>query len=58
LHAPVRERCLASPPLQAGNERRDDIVLLAGYFCEQCRMKFGLMSVALSPAAWAITAAR
>jgi anaerobic nitric oxide reductase transcription regulator len=25
------------------NERRDDIVLLAGYFCEQCRMKFGLM---------------
>ena len=33
------------------NERRDDIVMLAGYFCEQCRMKFGLLSVALSPAA-------
>lgn len=33
------------------NERRDDIVLLAGYFCEQCRMKFGLISVALSAAA-------
>lgn len=32
------------------NERRDDIVLLAGYFCEKCRIKFGLISVALSPA--------
>ncbi|MGC0916589.1 nitric oxide reductase transcriptional regulator NorR [Pantoea agglomerans] len=30
------------------NERRDDIVLLAGYFCEKCRVKFGLLSVALS----------
>jgi anaerobic nitric oxide reductase transcription regulator len=32
------------------NERRDDIVLLAGYFSEKCRIKFGLTSVALSPA--------
>ena len=30
------------------NERHDDIVLLAGYFCEKCRVKFGLLSVALS----------
>ena len=33
------------------NERRDDIVKIAGFFCEQCRMKFGLSGVALSPAA-------
>ncbi|MGJ0191854.1 nitric oxide reductase transcriptional regulator NorR [Pantoea sp. RRHST58] len=36
------------PSLQA---RRDDIVLLAGYFCEKCRIKFGLSTLALSPAA-------
>lgn len=30
------------------SERRDDILLLAGYFCEKCRVKFGLISVALS----------
>lgn len=36
------------------HERRDDIVLLAGYFCEKCRIKFGLISIALSPAASAM----
>lgn len=38
------------PPLR---ERGEDIVLLAGFFCEKCRSKFGLQSVALSPAAGA-----
>ncbi|RPE03666.1 nitric oxide reductase transcriptional regulator NorR [Candidatus Pantoea deserta] len=42
---------LLVPPL---HERRDDIVLLAGYFCEKCRIKFGLASIALSPAASAL----
>ncbi|MDI6464455.1 sigma 54-interacting transcriptional regulator, partial [Cronobacter turicensis] len=32
-------------------ERGDDILLLAGYFCEKCRVKFGLNRVALSPQA-------
>jgi len=36
------------PPLR---DRGEDIVLLAGFFCEKCRIKFGLQSVALSPAA-------
>ncbi|MDH1169602.1 nitric oxide reductase transcriptional regulator NorR [Pantoea agglomerans] len=35
-------------------ERGDDVVLLAGYFCEKCRVKFSLQSVALSPAARAL----
>lgn len=39
------------PPLR---ERGADIVLLAGYFCEKCRIKFGLQGVALSPAASAL----
>lgn len=39
------------PSLQ---ERRDDIVLLAGYFCEKCRIKFGLSTLALSAAARAL----
>ena len=39
------------PSLQ---ERRDDIVLLAGYFCEKCRIKFGLSTIALSPPARAL----
>ncbi|WP_158782050.1 nitric oxide reductase transcriptional regulator NorR [Pantoea sp. BAV 3049] len=32
-------------------ERGEDIVLLAGYFCEKCRRKFGLQHLALSAAA-------
>lgn len=36
------------PPLR---ERGDDVVLLAGYFCEQCRLKMGLSRVVLSPGA-------
>ncbi len=39
---------LQVPPLR---ERGEDVVLLAGYFCEQCRLRFGLGRVALSPAA-------
>lgn len=39
---------LQVPPLR---ERGDDIVLLAGYFCEKCRVKFGLRHLALSAAA-------
>ncbi|MEM6161698.1 nitric oxide reductase transcriptional regulator NorR [Erwinia sp. P6884] len=39
------------PPLR---ERGDDIVLLAGYFCEKCRKKFGLRHLALSGAARAV----
>lgn len=38
---------LAVPPLR---ERKDDILLLAGYFCEQYRQRFGLAQVVLSPA--------
>ncbi|EOU9536913.1 nitric oxide reductase transcriptional regulator NorR [Cronobacter dublinensis] len=36
------------PPLR---ERGEDILLLAGFFCEKCRVKFGLKRVALSPQA-------
>lgn len=32
-------------------EREDDVVLLAGYFCEQCRLRMGLGQVVLSDAA-------
>ncbi len=40
-------------PLQvpALRERGEDIILLAGYFCEKCRVKFGLQHIALSAAA-------
>ena len=34
-------------------ERGEDIALLAGFFCEQCRARFGLQSVALSQPALA-----
>lgn len=34
------------PPLR---ERNDDIILLAGYFCEQYRQRFGLSQVVVSP---------
>ncbi|WP_417642944.1 nitric oxide reductase transcriptional regulator NorR [Enterobacter kobei] len=36
------------PPLR---ERGEDVILLAGYFCEQCRMRLGLTQVVLSPGA-------
>jgi len=36
---------LSVPPLR---ERGDDVVLLAGYFCEQCRLRLGLSQVVLS----------
>ncbi|KNC90878.1 nitric oxide reductase transcriptional regulator NorR [Trabulsiella odontotermitis] len=36
---------LSVPPLR---ERGDDVVLLAGYFCEQCRLRLGLSQVLLS----------
>ncbi|XPE48007.1 hypothetical protein ACNKHO_16990 [Shigella flexneri] len=36
------------PPLR---ERGDDVVLLAGYFCEQCRLRLGLSRVVLSTGA-------
>ncbi|MEB4674285.1 nitric oxide reductase transcriptional regulator NorR [Enterobacteriaceae bacterium G50] len=36
---------LSVPPLR---ERGDDVVLLAGYFCEQCRLRLGLSRVILS----------
>ena len=39
---------LSVPPLR---ERGEDVVLLAGYFCEQCRLRLGLGRVALSPGA-------
>ncbi|MWL73168.1 nitric oxide reductase transcription regulator, partial [Escherichia coli] len=39
---------LSVPPLR---ERGEDVVLLAGFFCEQCRLKMGLARVVLSPAA-------
>jgi anaerobic nitric oxide reductase transcription regulator len=39
---------LAVPPLR---ERGEDVVLLAGYFCEQCRQRFGLAQVLLSSGA-------
>ena len=39
---------LSVPPLR---ERGEDVVLLAGYFCEQCRLRMGLSRVVLSPAA-------
>jgi anaerobic nitric oxide reductase transcription regulator len=31
-------------------ERENDVVLLAGYFCEQCRLRMGLAQVILSEA--------
>lgn len=39
---------LSVPPLR---ERGEDVVLLAGYFCEQCRLRLGLSRVVLSPGA-------
>jgi anaerobic nitric oxide reductase transcription regulator len=39
---------LSVPPLR---ERGEDVVLLAGFFCEQCRLKMGLSRVVLSPGA-------
>ena len=36
------------PPLR---ERGDDVILLAGYFCEQCRLRLGLSRVVLSAGA-------
>jgi anaerobic nitric oxide reductase transcription regulator len=39
---------LSVPPLR---ERGEDVILLAGYFCEQCRARMGLGSVILSAAA-------
>lgn len=39
---------LSVPPLR---ERGDDVVLLAGYFCEQCRLRLGLSRVVLSAGA-------
>lgn len=36
---------LSVPPLR---ERGEDVVLLAGYFCEQCRLRLGLSRVVLS----------
>ncbi|QHM76452.1 Anaerobic nitric oxide reductase transcription regulator NorR [Mixta theicola] len=46
-------------PLQvpALRERGEDIILLAGYFCEKCRAKFGLQHIALSAAARAMLSA-
>jgi len=39
------------PPLR---ERGEDVILLAGYFCEQCRLRLGLGRVVLSPRARAL----
>ncbi|MGA4596951.1 nitric oxide reductase transcriptional regulator NorR [Escherichia marmotae] len=39
---------LSVPPLR---ERGDDVILLAGYFCEQCRLRLGLSHVVLSASA-------
>ena len=39
---------LSVPPLR---ERGDDVILLAGYFCEQCRLRLGLSRVVLSEGA-------
>ncbi len=39
---------LVVPPLR---ERGEDVVLLAGYFCEQCRLRLGLGRVVLSSGA-------
>ena len=39
---------LSVPPLR---ERGDDVLLLAGYFCEQCRLRLGLSQVLLSAGA-------
>lgn len=38
-------------------ERGEDVILLAGYFCEQCRLRMGLSQVVLSPATRAQLAA-
>lgn len=42
---------LLVPPLR---ERGEDVILLAGYFCEQCRVRLGLTRVALSQSAHAL----
>lgn len=42
---------LLVPPLR---ERGEDVILLAGYFCEQCRVRLGLTRVALSQLAHAL----
>nr|WP_318383727.1 nitric oxide reductase transcriptional regulator NorR [uncultured Enterobacter sp.] len=42
---------LAVPALR---DRGEDVVLLAGYFCEQCRLRLGLSRVVLSPGARAL----
>ena len=39
---------LSVPPLR---ERGDDVILLAGYFCEQCRLRLGFSRVVLSSGA-------
>ncbi|ONG05383.1 nitric oxide reductase transcription regulator [Escherichia coli] len=39
---------LSVPPLR---KRGDDVILLAGYFCEQCRLRLGLSRVVLSAGA-------
>ncbi|ELC8011883.1 nitric oxide reductase transcriptional regulator NorR [Escherichia coli] len=39
---------LSVPPLR---ERGDDVILLAGYFCELCRLRLGLSRVVLSAGA-------
>ena len=39
---------LSVPPLR---ERGDDVILLAGYYCEQCRLRLGLSRVVLSSGA-------
>ncbi|STL13494.1 putative two-component transcriptional regulator [Escherichia coli] len=44
---------LSVPPLR---ERGDDVILLAGYFCEQCRLRLGLSRVVLSAGARKFTA--
>jgi anaerobic nitric oxide reductase transcription regulator len=45
---------ISVPPLR---ERGEDVILLAGFFCEQCRARMGLSSVILSAAARAHLAA-
>ncbi|STQ09704.1 Transcriptional regulator containing GAF, AAA-type ATPase, and DNA binding domains [Enterobacter cloacae] len=37
---------LTVPPLR---ERGDDVVLLAGFFCEQCRLKMGFVARGIKP---------
>jgi anaerobic nitric oxide reductase transcription regulator len=45
---------ISVPPLR---ERGEDVILLAGFFCEQCRARMGLSSVILSAAVRAHLAA-